>query len=309
MRRVWHCDPALLGISSVAANRRLIAVDIMHSVTVIDDCGIEVDLDNPALARRLGTSRCRDSLLEYLVINLGFVACEERRRSLRIRFRPSIVTKRALGGLATRLQSRPFDRVLITSFDDDWFDELFPSAELALKHLTDLMVESHYKRASTFQFQDVPEHHLPQAGAVAAILEHWRNKSAHLGIERVIPILYGGFDHKFLLVEHLPDNDELIIQALGCGYSIFDKTWCKEAPGERLEDQYDVYYGRWAAQGYRTAASRATPIIQTIDAVIDRPSSGYRREQYARVIVPFRQNGRTVLLSASTTNLAMVTRR
>jgi hypothetical protein len=280
----------------------------MRSVTVIDDCGIEVDLDNPALARRLGTSRRRYSLLEYLVMNLGFVACEERRRSLRIRFRPSIVTKRALGGLARRLQSRPLDRVLITSFDDDWFNELVPSAELALKYLTDLMVESHYKRTSTFQFQDVPEHHLPQASAVAAILEHWRSESADLDIKRIFPILHRGFDQKFLLVEHLADNDELIIRSLGSGYSIFDKAWCKEAPGERLEDQYDIYYGRWAAQGYRTAASRAMPIIQRIDAVIDRPSSGYRREQYARIIVPFPRNGRTLLLSASTTNLAMVIR-
>jgi hypothetical protein len=280
----------------------------MHSVTLIDDSGVEVDLDNPALARRLGTSCCQDALLEYLVMNLGFVACEERRRSLSIRFRPSIVSKRALGGLARRLHTRPLDRVLIASFIDDWFNELVPSTELALKRLTDLMVKSHYKRALTFQYQDVPEHHLPQAGAVAAILEHWRREGADLGIERITPILQRGFDQRFLVAEHLPDNGELIIRALGSGYSIFDKTWCKVALGERLEDQYDVYYGRWAAQGYRTAASRAMPIIQRIDAVIDKPSSGYRREQYVRIIVPFRQNGRTLLLSASTTNLATVIR-
>ena len=91
---MWHCDPALVGISFDAPIQELIAAGIMRSVTVIDDCGNEVDLDNPALARRLGTSRCHDSLLEYLVINLGFVACDERRRSLRSRFRPSILDAR-----------------------------------------------------------------------------------------------------------------------------------------------------------------------------------------------------------------------
>jgi hypothetical protein len=103
--------------------------------------------------------------------------------------------------------------------------------------------------------------------------------------------LYHGFDQRFLITEHVPDNDQLVIRVLGDGYSIFDKKCCRLAVGERLEDQYDVYYARWAAQGYRSASERAMPLIQHVDAVIDKPRGGYRRQRYARVIVPYQQGG------------------
>ena len=281
----------------------------MQSVILIDDCGAEVDPDNPALAWHLGTSRRQECLLEYVILNLGFVACEEKPRSLRIRFRPSIVSKRALGRLAHRLLLRRPERVLISWYDEGWLDELLPSAEVAITHLTNLMVGNHRQRASKFECQDVGEHQLPHTGAVAAILQYWRSESMDFALDRLIPVLHRGFDQKFLVAEHLADNNELIIRALGNGYSIFDKKWSEGALGERFEDQYDVYYGRWAAQGYRAASDRAVPVIQRMDAVIDKPGSGYRRELYARIIVPFRQNGRKLLLSASTTNLATIARR
>jgi hypothetical protein len=280
----------------------------MQSVILIDDCGTEVDLDNPALARRLHTSRQGGCLLQYVVLNLGFVAYEERLRSWRIRLRPSVVSKRALARIVQRLLSRRPERVAISSYDEDWVDELLPSAELALQQLTRLMVGSHRQRASKFECQDVGEHQLPPTGVVAAILQYWRSEGTDFTIDRLIPLLHRGFDERFLVAEHFADSNELIIRALGNGYSIFDKKWSELAPGERFEDQYDVYYGRWAAQGYRAASDRAVPVIQRMDAVIDKPVIGYRRERYARIIVPFRQNGRKLLLSASTTNLATIVR-
>jgi hypothetical protein len=280
----------------------------MPSVIVIDECGADLDLDNPALPSRLGTSRRHRRLLEYLILNLGYVACEVRRRSLRIQLRPSIVSRLALANVAKRLLSRPLDRVVISSFDDHWIDEIMPSAELALKRLTDLMAKSHCKRLATFQSEDIDLARLPHASAIHAVLGYWRSAPACFKLDRIAPLLHHAFDKRFLLIEHLPDSDQLIIRSLGSGYSIFDKKWCKAAAGERFEDQYDIYYARWASHGYRAASEHGTPIIQRLNAVIDKPSTGYRRQRYARIIVPYYQSGRRLLLSASTTNLTMVTR-
>jgi len=277
----------------------------MHVVIVIDDNGAELDLDDPALPAPLGASR-QNPLRDYLVLNLGYVACEIGRRSLRIRLRFDIVSQRALAALAKRLLSHPLDRVVLSTFDGKWSDELLPSAELALQRLADLMIKTHHQRVANFQFQEIDEQKLPRASPVAAVLAYWKSANTHFEVERISPLLHRGFEQRFLMMEHLPDNDQLIIRSLGQGYTIFDKTWCAVAAGERFEDQYDVYYAQWAAQGYRRASARTAPVMQRIDAVIDNPRTGYRRQRYARIIVPYRRDGHRLLLSASTTNLAMV---
>jgi hypothetical protein len=279
----------------------------MRSVIVIDDCGIQLDLDDPALRSRLGTSRRRQSLLDVLVLNLGYVACEAAQRSVRLRLRPAVVSRRALGEAGRLLLTRAVDRVLLSCHEGTWGHELLPSAKLALRRLNDLMVRSHRQRVATFRHHDIEAQRVPSRSPVAAVLAYWQSERLHFDAGRLAPLLYRGFDQRFLIAEHLPDNDQLVIRALGDGYSIFDKKWCRLAVGERLEDQYDVYYARWAAQGYRTASERAMPLIQRVDAVIDKPRGGYRRQRYARIIVPYQQGGRQLLLSASTTNLSMVT--
>jgi hypothetical protein len=145
----------------------------MRSVIVIDDCGIQLDLDDPALPARLGTSRRRQDLLDVLVLNLGYVACQVAQRSVRLRLRPAVVSRRALGAAGRLLLTRAVDRVLLSCHEEKWDHELLPSPELALRRLNDLMVRSHRQRVATFRHHDIEERHVPAGSAVAAMLAYW----------------------------------------------------------------------------------------------------------------------------------------
>ena len=87
---------------------------------VFDSDGRSWDESSRSLSESLGTSLQGQNLINYCVVNLGFVALKEVGASAQIRLRPELVSIDALHGSLDRLQSCKCTRLLVSLFEGSW---------------------------------------------------------------------------------------------------------------------------------------------------------------------------------------------
>ena len=273
----------------------------MVGILIIDGQGVVHDHRSAALWSSIG---CEPTTTEVLVRSLGFIAIDMRRRVPRVQLRPDIVARLALGGLTRLLLNGRISRMLLAVDGGSDVDELCPTSDMALVSLSALITQTHRKRVEGFEAVTIEADRLALTNPMAEVLRSWHGH--RIDIDQLLPLLSRGFQQRFMIVQHDLESDRLHFRSLGRGYSIFDKKWSAIAAGQLVEDQYDTHYGQWTARGYRAASLHMHPLIQRIEAVIDKPRCGLRRERYVRMIVPFNADGRRLLLSVSDTNLTSV---
>ncbi len=101
---------------------------------IFDDRGVAWD-NSPRLAQALHSSIRGEALADYAVRNLGFVAAEAIHASARVRIRPAIVSQGALIALFHWLHDCTYDRILVSSFEENWSYRLMQSRADVLAHL------------------------------------------------------------------------------------------------------------------------------------------------------------------------------
>lgn len=80
------------------------------------------------LAHRLGTHLQGNSLVDYVVRNMGYVAVEPRGRAMCVRVRPALAASPALAAAIARLQEHKPERVLMRIWHSGWQDQLLPTS-------------------------------------------------------------------------------------------------------------------------------------------------------------------------------------
>ena len=87
------------------------------------------------LKAALGSSIGGFALVQYTVVNIGFVAAREDGASIHIRVRPSVASPTAFIGLLFWLHERYVERVLISYYEEDWSHVLMGSVREAVAFL------------------------------------------------------------------------------------------------------------------------------------------------------------------------------
>ena len=110
--------------------------------------------------------------------------------------------------------------------------------------------------------------------------------------------LFGG---TFTIVRRNFEHAHIITQQ-GLGYRIYDRSYMRTAIGTRIEDDPNVEYGRWVAQGLREAVREQRPLVEDVNAALVGPS-GRRRVSYRRILLPLGdQCGSPAVITASRLN-------
>jgi hypothetical protein len=109
------------------------------ALIVFDARGEPWSASSVALQRALNSSIGGNTLAEYTVVNMGFVAAEDAGRALHIKVRPAIAAGAALAGLFYWLHGRSAKRVVVSSFEEKrWSHALLGSREEAITKLAAL---------------------------------------------------------------------------------------------------------------------------------------------------------------------------
>jgi hypothetical protein len=262
---------------------------------LIDDRGnVWTRLDR--LREALGTGLGPTELTKYAIENLGYVVIEDRNGATSLRLRPRAVSQTTLAAVLYWLVECPALRYVISHLESDWQHEILNRAD-AIGRLGELVVDPLEVRQGDFRRQ-------AREGAIALpirqLLGRWQADASAPFSTQCAELLHKAFGGRYMLIKRSCGSRRLEIRAVGHGFIVYDKDWLSQAVGQRLEDQPDHFYARWAAEAYHDAASTEQPSVDAVDALIERPLRGKERLQYQRLILPYRQSdGDHLLLCAS----------
>lgn len=266
---------------------------------LIDDSGEVLVSGSHAIAERLGVPA--DGRVEdYAVENVGCIGVSLRRGTWHVRYRPAIVSERAMAGLFYWLLDHPPRPMAISWFEDVWRIERVADTRAAISFLSYTMeLRKKPLGSNTERIQSRPS---PQAQ------QRWdRVRDAILPLvatSGTSTMLYALLDRCFAgrwsLIDVTEGQATAEIAHQGTGYPPLDPVFTNTAAGYRLEKLADEQYRSWINTIFREVAERDQPRFDDIDAIIFWPRFGDMRTRYWRLLVPLQRTSISCrILSAS----------
>lgn len=252
------------------------------SVLLIDDRGALWDLHSRALRSRLRASVEDGELREFAILNLGFIGLAVAKGSVRIRLRPVLAGRAALGALYLWLHEHAPERVVLTCYNGCWQDEIIGWHHDGWRRITSLL-ENREQRVQGFSRWAIPPDRLAAENPLRHILED-SSRLARL-VTHPAQTLPAPLCERYVLLTE-DDNRELRVCDFGRAMMARSPQWQRCARGRRVDDMPDWSYGQWVADAYREAGRSGRPLLEEVAAVIDWPELGTLSHAYWRLIVP-----------------------
>lgn len=267
---------------------------------LVDDQGEFWRWGDRSLNRQLQTSADPITLWPFCVRNLGFVGLDRSHRKLRLRLRPAKVSTTAIAGLLYWLFDHPPETAVLSQWDDGWHDEIIGGPERLVCRLLAMQVVAAEPAGTWFDRRAVDPSSLSAGHPIRELIGLWKASAldSEARAAELCDRLFGG---TFTIVRRNPDHAHIITQQ-GLGYRIYDRSYMRSAIGTRIEDDPNVEYGRWVAQGLREAVREQRPLVEDVNAALAGPG-GRRRVSYRRILLPLgNRGGSPSVLTASRLN-------
>lgn len=266
---------------------------------LIDDHGEYWSENAPILRTSFAPSHSNEGLTAYLIRNLGFVAIDLFGASCQIRFRPSLLTERAVNTIEKWLSANTYQRVALNAFDEKWNLELCGSGQSAIGRIRQIVDQIQDRRVTEFLVAPRSIDALDRYPTFGNVVENWELLARQLSerkLARMVGEMTGG---RFIIVAPEPDSGRMILKGAGFGYKTLDRKWALRSRGEPLDEQPDPQYGRWLEASYSEILKRGEPALQDVDAIVSTPHFGRYRLRYTRIVLPCRSTSGDWLLSSS----------
>ncbi len=233
---------------------------------------------------------------DYAVVNLGFIAINVYGHSGQIRLRPNFTTDASFDSLHRWLQSRRFDRVVITSWSERWNYDLQQSNQDALVRLDRLIEIAKRVQPDEYLSRNMPEPTVRDPETMRTLFKNWPQLAANSSEAELRRLLEPLLGHRYVVVKGNRDAKNLIFSEFGGGIFANYHVWRSCAVGAPIQEQPDRAYGRWVADAYRDAVLSNAPRLDQVDAIVRWPQEGRLRMRYKRLIVPIRVSDQEVHL-------------
>ena len=225
-------------------------------------------------------------LTQFAILNLGFIAVEVHRNSLRIRLRPAVVAPAALGAIYLWLHQRPPQRMVVSWYDGRWQDEIVGWGGDGWRRLTALL-EAAKLPMHAYSRRRVSIDSLDVANPLRHLLEDHSRLVSSVANPQLLPT---ALRKRYVLLTE-DRNCELRVADFGDTMMSRSRWWRREARGHRIDDMPDWAYGRWVGNAYRETRQTGQPLLEEVKAVINWPEAGMFSHSYWRLIVPLLQPG------------------
>jgi hypothetical protein len=273
---------------------------------LFDDRGHTWAAHSPELRRQLHCHRADPDLAAGLVRNLGFVAGRASGTNVAVRLHLDVVSDVALAAAFYWLSDCDPARVLIDFVGVARPAEVCTSAGAAIARLVDLTRGRDFGRHVTEQACTVDQ--LPAQSPLRGLAELWASTDGHFDQRAFFDYAARRLLKRYLVVRESAVKG-LVIDAIGDGLHVPDRTWFKSAVGRPIEEQPDTSYWRWVARIQRAALYSNSPVVSDIDASIYWPSLGRVRRRYRRLLLPCTAaDGTRLLFSANSSERGVALR-
>jgi hypothetical protein len=273
---------------------------------LFDDRGQTWAAHSPELRRQLHCHRSDPDFASGLVRNLGFVAGRASASNVAVRLHLDVVSDVALAAAFYWLSDCNPARVLIDFVGGPRPAEVCTSAGAAIARLVDLTRGRDFGRhvAETSRALD----QLPAQSPLRGLVELWASTGGRFERQAFFDYAAHRLLKRFLVVRQSSAKG-LVIDAVGEGLHVPDRTWFKSAVGRPIEEQPDTSYWRWVARIQRAALHADSPVVSDIDASIYWPELGRVRRRYRRLLLPCTAaDGTRLLFSANSSERTVALR-
>ena len=271
------------------------------STILLDDRG-ELWTNAEIRLKQAFASTCPDEeVVGYLVRNMGFVAIDAYGRSCQFRLRPSTLSVRTFDSLITWLSQHRYQRFVMNWLDSEWRLELYGNSDVVVRRLLQLVDLKQSVRPGDFLAKPLSQSEVESNTAFGSLLKNWPMLAGNLHHDGLRNILSRLTNRRYFLVRLEAENQRLMYEVAGNGFTPVNNDWLAAARGLPIEQQPDPAYGRFVAAGYRQALAGQAPIFEAVDAIVDSKAAGRHRIRYNRVMLPTQAaDGTRWLLGAST---------
>lgn len=258
------------------------------SLLLIDDQGEIWSGDLTKLKSALDAPYAGGEFSEFVVLNLGFVALNLYGTSCQMRLRPSLMTPLTLRALLRWLQINRCERMVITSYESHWNNELVSTPVKIASRIEALVSEARRVQPNDFLVDSLEAADLSDRDPLGQILTHWPRLAQPSGQHELMRLLEDAIGDRYVAVKRDDILGRMVFHEVGDGLFWNYETWRTCAVGAPIEEQPDRQYGRWVSNAYRETSQILAPRIDNVDALVRWPHAGKTRLRYKRIIVPIK---------------------
>jgi hypothetical protein len=272
---------------------------------LVDDTGEIWPLTAPEIRAKLNANLSDEGLVEYLILNLGWIEISTAPTRSSIRCRPRVVTERGLASLLYMLFDAGSPRVLLSVFGTDWQHSIHRTVH-SVSTIIGGMQKASVPASSTVGSRPLMNREIEPA--TSPLFSAYQAVVPRLaGVQRLDDIrapLDSAFGGRWCIC-HV-EVPEVIVDHVGHGFTLFNPAWHQQAIGPSLDRYADAAYGAWiASQRLEIAASRKT-VFDQVDAIVNFPRLGETRLRYARTTFPVAlADGTQYIVSAAASDSAI----
>jgi hypothetical protein len=271
---------------------------------LIDEKGEFWTASDQMVRRQLGTTLSGAALVEFVVLNFGWVEFSVLQDRLSIRCRPRVASQRALASLFYSLHDSNPARISLSVFGTDWQHSIHRRIREVATIIGGMANVASLGSVSTrraLMNREIEPWRSPLYGSV---LKATKGLSGASSLDAIEPELNAAFNGRWCIC-HV-EAPTVIMDRVGSGLTHFNPGWHQQAAGPTLNHYADEHYGSWiASQRLRIARTRAT-VFDEFDAVVNFPRLGETRLQYTRATFPISlADGASYIVSAARTDSAI----
>ena len=268
---------------------------------LINDSGDVLVSGSSAVAEQLGVPA--DGRVEdYAVENIGCIGLSLRREIWHVRYRPAIVSERAMAGLFYWLLDHPNRPMVISWLEGIWRIERAADIRAAISFLSYTMELRHTPPGSQApRIRSRPSPHAQQrwdkvGGAILQLVE---TSGATTMLYALLDRCFAG---RWSLLDLADGSQTAALVDRGTGYPPLDAVFTSHAAGYRLENLADAQYRAWLDGVLREVADQGQPRFDDVDAVVYWPRFGDMRTRYWRILVPIQRTADSCRILAASGN-------
>jgi hypothetical protein len=271
---------------------------------LIDENGEFWPLHAPELRARLGVNLPDDSLIDYLLLNLGWIEISANQTRSSVRCRPRVISDRGLASLLYGLYDAASPRILLSVFGTDWQHSIHRAVPAVATIIGGMQasraVVQPHEMGALLNRQIVPSAS-PLFSAYTSVIDRLEGAARLDDIRAPLDTAFGGR----WCVCHVEAPD-VIIDHVGQGFTLFNPAWHHQAIGPTLGSYADAAYGAWIASQRLEIANSRKAVFDQVDAIVNFPRLGETRLRYARATFPMAlADGAQYIVSAAASDSAI----
>ena len=255
---------------------------------LIDDLGEEQSWPSPLLAAQLGAVGADFDVVDFAVRNLGYVEIVEKAGAVRLRFRPLIMSGRAVAALLYYVAQCNPHRAALSWFDKAWRHEMHGDSKALLQRISAILKDSQ-RTAPEEPFlatrRSLNTCLQPRNNRFAPLLRQWLSGLRNESLQDFLAA--NGLLDRAIIVARDGATGQYIIRHFGRGIRLYDQSWAPVALGRRVQDQPDPDYGKWIGDVLQAVDESQSARCELVHARVRRLDGKIEPWRYERLIVPW----------------------